>query len=126
MDTKKKPNRYHALKIMDWCFARYGLSKYNEGYPHLEFNKKVEEYGYYEDYENAIYVSSVLNDSLEELASTIIEEWIHYTQCPKTYQKLYSKHSYLDHPMEIEASTIAERDCKTCVNELKKIHKSFL
>jgi hypothetical protein len=122
----KKLNRHHALKILDWCGHRYGLSDYQDDFPYLEFRKTVEEYGYYEDYENTIYVSSVLNDTVEELASTIIEEYIHYTQDPVKYQKLYKNHSYLDHPMEVEAERIANRDCKICVEELKAMHKNFI
>ncbi len=115
----------HAKRIFDWCKTNYGRSKY-ANYPTLsyrKFNGFDEEGldGYYEPILNEIRINSdisLLNDH-KYLTSTIIEEYIHYTQSDAQYQRLADKYDYDNHPFEIEAKRVASRDSKRCERDLK-------
>jgi Zn-dependent peptidase ImmA (M78 family) len=88
----KKITRFHAVKILEWCKTRYGRGV--KPYPILEFRKPNylnSEYaqGEYDYEEDIIYVNSQMHDNLEELADTVIHEYIHYRYHAKsTYYQL--------------------------------------
>lgn len=127
-----KLNKGHAKRIFDWCKQKYGRSKY-ANYPCFSI-KKFSGYeeedldGYYEPIDNTIYVNSniLTEENLEYLVSTILEEYIHYTQSDAMYQKLSKQFDYENHPYEIEAKSISDRDTKKCIKELKMYFKSFV
>lgn len=125
----KKITRFHAVKILEWCKKRYGRGV--KPYPILEFRKPNHLNGEYAqgeyDYEDdMIYVNSQMHDSLDELADTIIHEYIHYRYHAKsTYYQLDRDYDHDDHPMEKQAESIANRDKKKCVQELKKYFPQF-
>ena len=124
-----KVTRGMAFKIFDWCKEKYGRNY--RGYPYLEFRKPndlEDDYcivGSYDDIENLIWVDSQWHKSIIELAKTIIEEYIHYTQNQREYQKLARSHKYANHPFEKQAKKIADRDSKMCINYMKMIYKEF-
>lgn len=127
---QNKLHRGHAVKILDWCMDKYGRSKYNKGYPYIEFRKpqdsdEEDQYGYYDDITNTIYVNRELHISVKELAKTIIEEYIHYLQNDREYQRLAETYSYSKHPMEKEAKNTANKHYKSCLRDMKKFYKVF-
>ena len=127
---ENKLHRGHATKILDWCIGRYGRSKYIREYPSIEFRKplysdELDQYGYFDDITNTIYANRELHKTLKELAKTIIEEYVHYLQSDREYQRLAEQYSYSDHPMEKEAKKIADKHYKYCLKDLKKLHRSF-
>jgi hypothetical protein len=120
-----KPNKRHANKILDWCLNNYGLSKYNKIFPEIEY-KKHDYYtegcvAYYDEIDGIIFISRSDNDSLYELANSIIHEYTHYKQNMNKYQILSKTLSDAENPMEIEAYEIAERDSKKCLKEVFNI-----
>jgi hypothetical protein len=127
---KQKLTRGHALRILEWCKARYGMSKYKKSYPDLEFRNiryadEEGQDGYYDDDCNLIFVNKKFHNHINDLTKTVIEEYIHFTQSDREYQKLARIHPYSKHPLERQAKYRANRDYKHCVKELKKIHKTF-
>ena len=125
----KKITRFHAVKILEWCKSKYGRS--NKSYPTLEFRKPDymngdQAQGEYEYEDNFIYVNSQAHSNLEDLADTIIHEYTHYRlHKQRAYNDLAKSHRYSEHPMEKQADSIANRDKKKCVQELKKYYTQF-
>jgi len=125
----KKITRFHAVKILEWCKKRYGRGM--KPYPILEFRKPNYlngEYaqGEYDYEEDMIYINSQMHDTLHELADTIIHEYVHYRYHAKsTYYQLDRDYNHDEHPMEKQAVSIAKRDQKKCVQELKKYFPQF-
>jgi uncharacterized protein (DUF433 family) len=127
---KQVLTRGHATKILEWCKKEYGPSKYKKRYPDLEFRKiryadEEDQDGYYDDYLNLIFINRQSHNHVNELTKTVIEEYIHYTQSEKEYQRLAEIYSYSKHPLELQAKYRANKDYKRCVKELKKIHRTF-
>lgn len=126
-----KPTRYHALKILHWCKDRYGKSKHNK--PDLVFSFKKRDYisealdeeAYYDSDDNEIFVSSQHHSTVRELCSSIIEEYQHYLQSNREYQRLAKKHEYDTHPLELAAKRVADRDCETCEREVRERYEKF-
>lgn len=127
---KNNKNLLHwgtARKILQWCMNHYGRSKYNGGYPSLRYidTEKYENFnedGFYEDIENIIYVNSKSKNikNLEELVRTVIHEYAHYKYHPMgKYYKLAEKYNNFDHPYEIQARQIEDRDTKKCLSYLR-------
>lgn len=128
MKNKKGPSRKHVLRILEWCEEKYGMSRYNYGLPSVRVSRTEDHEGlagYYDDEINSIVVHLKLTDTLEELCSTVIEEWTHYLQSSYKYQLLAKKYDYSDHPYEVEAKRIAERDHCICLEELRTRHNYF-
>ena len=126
----KKLTRFHALKIYDWCRKRYGRG--TKPYPVLEYRKPDylnSEYsqGEYDYEDDTIYVNSQMHKTLEDLADTIIHEYVHYRYHAKSsYYQMDRDYDHDSHPLEKQAESIAKRDRKKCVQELKKYHKQFI
>ena len=104
---------------------KYGRSKLNGRYPSLRYkNLKDEsgefEFGFYEDTENAIYVNSKLHKTLEEVVRTVIHEYAHYRyHSMPEYQRLAKIYAGNEHPHEVDAYRIEDRDYKKCMRDLK-------
>lgn len=121
-----KPHRGHVDKIYAWCKKKYGRSRYNGRYPDIAFKKADyytgEDWGYYDEDEQLIYINKEKHETLEDLVHTIIHEYTHYKQSMHHYQILAI---YLDsdqHPLEIEAEAIANRDTPECLVYLESIY----
>ena len=128
--VKKSRNvsRATAYKILWWCISEYGRSKLNGAYPYLEFKKADEysqdDYGYYDELEQVIFINKDMHNTLEELVKTIIHEYTHYVKHSMHEYKILSK--YLSHhrnPLEIDARRIERRDYKKCLKFLKEEYK---
>ena len=125
----KKITRFHAVKILEWCMKRYGRS--NKAYPTLQFRKLDylnNDYadGEYDYEEGFIYVNSQSHKTLEDLADTIIHEYVHYRyHTALMYDKNDEKYGYEKNPLEKQAVSTANRDQKKCVQELKKYFHQF-
>jgi 50S ribosomal subunit-associated GTPase HflX len=126
-----KLTRYHALKILQWCKDRYGVSEHNKGDLILSFRKQdavsieLNEEAYYDAEDNEIFISSQHHFSIKELCSSVIEEYQHYLQSNREYQKLAKHHDYDTHPLEVAAKRVAERDCEICSKEMRQKHQKF-
>jgi hypothetical protein len=126
-----KLTRYHALKILQWCKDRYGKSKHNKSDLVFSFKKQdhisveLDEHAYYDAIDNEIFVSSQHHHTVKDLCFSIIEEYQHYLQSDREYQKLSRIHDYDTHPMELEAKAKAEMDCAACDNEIRQKYQRF-
>lgn len=120
-----KPTRRAAEKIYDWCKKKYGRSKHNGKYPTLYFRKENEQvegaFGIYDCEENFIYINKSRIENIEDLASTLIHEYVHYKQNIKVDYAVLAKYfdpSTDDHPLEREAEEISKRDTRLCLLEV--------
>ena len=126
-----KPARYHALKILQWCKDRYGMSKHNKGTLTFSFRKRdhiseeLDEDAYYDSEDNEIFVSSQHHHTTHDLCVSIIEEYQHYLQSNREYQRLAKKHEYDTHPLELSAKRVADRDCEVCEREVREKYGKF-
>lgn len=122
MTDQIKPTRKHVNQIFEWCIKQYGKSKFNKDVPIVEFKKS--DYNtegcmaFYDEIEGTIFISKDQNDTLQELANSIIHEYTHYKQNMKHYQILSMYLTDHKNPMEIEANKIAKRDEKKCLKEV--------
>lgn len=124
-----KLTRFQALKVLEWCKKKYGRGR--ERYPYLEYRKAdytalevtMAEYDYEE---GTMMVYSDRINTIEELVHTIIHEYCHYRYHTKSKMwKSDEQYSYEENPYEIEADSIANRDWKKCLKELKKYYTQF-
>ena len=99
-----------AIQILDKCKQHYGLSKYQDSFPHLTFNTDEEDImgGYYDYDDNEIILNYQGFDDSEECSNyytrLITHEYIHYLQYGVWFKRYYRMgHDYLTHPYEIEA-----------------------
>lgn len=128
MEKTIKPTRKHAIQILDWCIETYGKSKFNKQVPVIEF-RKPDYYtegcmAFYDEIDGVIFIDKTQNDSLDELANSIIHEYVHYKQNMKHYQILAMYLPDHKNPMEIEARKVAQKDTKKCLKYLYE-NKSF-
>ena len=121
--TSLKLHRGHATKILEWCKKKYGRSKYNGRYPDIAFKKSDyytgEDWGYYDEEEQLIFVSKDKHENLEDLVHTIIHEYTHYLQSMHHYQILALYLEHHEHPLEIQAEETANRDTPECMDFLR-------
>lgn len=111
-----------AEKYFDECVKYYGLSKFHDTTPYVEFEKSIysrysgdkgydvsckeddtpeAEYDYINN-EMIIYYRNIKD--AKHLAQTIIHEYQHYLQSPSWMTRYYNMgHNYSDHPYEIAA-----------------------
>mgnify|MGYP006267155239 CR=1 FL=1 len=121
----KKPSHHDANKILQWCMDTYGKSRVNGNFPCVEYKKpdhtQCDYAGYYDEVEELIFVNKEMNTTIEELAKTIIHEYIHYVK--HKMKDYYVLAKYLPHdlnPMEKEAKKIEQRDFKICLEHIQK------
>lgn len=119
MDINNDPQRKqriklfkaHVRRVFDLCKTHYGESKYQKGYPHLEFNTDDEDImgGYYCHDINEIQVNYQGFDDSRECSDyytrLVTHEYIHFLQSPHWFRRYYKHygHDYLTHPYEVEA-----------------------
>lgn len=126
--SKQLPHRGHVDKIYDWCKKKYGRSKYNGRYPDVVFRKgdyyDGEEWGYYDEIDQCIYINRDKHETLQDLIDTIIHEYTHYLQNMYHYQIIAKYLESDQHPMEIEAESISQRDGPECLKYLESLYKN--
>lgn len=121
MNTKDM-NRKNALKILNWCKSEYGRSFYKFEYPRLRVYKE-RNLGWKGDYDydsNIINVFVSTHNSFTDFVSTIIHEYVHYTQSVRMYFRYIDRYNktYDNHPYEKQADDISKRDAKKCIKEV--------
>lgn len=105
--TKRLSKQY-----LDKCVEIYGLSKFHETSPYIEFQPYV--YSVYTEDDNpeaeyifdyntiVIYYKNIVDE--KHLAQTIVHEYQHFLQSPSWMTRYYNMgHNYSDHPYEIAA-----------------------
>jgi Zn-dependent peptidase ImmA (M78 family) len=115
-----------ALRALEWCKKKYGLSKYKDAYPALVFREKYQpkdkpnlmgEY-YWEKNKIFIYKKSHLDfeDPVLELIFTMIHEYKHYLQNMDNYNTYFDKYyyTYKTHPYERTCNRFADREMYEC------------
>lgn len=121
-----KLHRGHVDKIYLWCKKKYGRSKYNGRYPDIVFRKPDyytgEDWGYYDEDEQLIYINKDKHETIEDLIHTIIHEYTHYMQSMHHYQILAIYLDSHEHPLEIEADKVADRDLSECLAYLQSLY----
>ena len=98
-------------KVVEWCKVNYGL---NKSIPSICLQEAAEmsNDGFYIEEDNTITVKL---DTDIEMIKTIIHEWQHYLQSKDQFEMLYNMgYSYEDHPFEVVANAISNRDYKEC------------
>jgi len=106
----KKEIEKLAVEYLDKCIDLYGESKWYSHTPYLslESSPMSDEYdldlkGEFINDENEIIVYLRNIRSKEDLARTIIHEYIHYLQCPTWLTRYNNKCFYDKNPYEIQA-----------------------
>jgi len=121
---KNKINKQTCLRILDWCFWNIGLAVLK---PQLRVNNKLRSdkddtimYAEYRWPTKTIHVNIKAHEEVDELVDTIIHEYVHHSQDGARYLELLelyqnggTKHQ---HPMEIEAKSIAKKFKNECLN----------
>lgn len=118
----------HLKKVIDltlsWCVKMRGYKKH-KGIPTVRVSlakvESVDTFGYYCPYLNEIVLyKETLNDyTLRKFIMVIIHEYTHSLQKVKqSYDKMYDKFGYWDHPMEIEARK-SESLWNLCYRDIK-------
>ena len=106
-------------KVIDWCVDNFGLSKYHEYDPWLDFDDDdLNIMGEYNIDENTITIYTNEIKNVDDLIETIIHEYVHYLQRPSWYTR-YINMGYKDenNPYEMIAETIAINNWKQCKRE---------
>ncbi len=102
--------------ILNWCAKTYG-SRSNLALPSIYEDCSLENNSAVYDFDsNIIYIGFPLTNL--DLVKIIIHEYQHYLKHSVTeFEALYNKgFNYVEHPLEIEAETIAKNDCFKCYN----------
>jgi len=118
----------HLSKVcsmtLSWCVKTMGYKKY-KGIPTLRVSlAKVESentFGYYCPILNEIvlYKETIKDCTVRKVIMVIIHEYTHSLQkVNKSYNKLYDKFGYWNHPMEIEARQ-SESTWNICYRDIK-------
>ena len=118
----------HLNRVIDltlaWCVKMRGYKKH-KGIPSVRVSlAKVESqdtYGYYCAYLNEIvlYKETLKDYTVRKLIMVIIHEYTHSLQKIKqSYDRMYDKFGYWDHPMEIEARK-SESTWNLCYRDIK-------
>jgi len=124
MKIKKEICRHYGKKIFEWCIKKYGYSKHYKFISELVFRKKDacgdKLKGEHTDCDEiVVYLDEVKN--ISDLVKTIIHEYTHYIQSPVWFQRYYKlEKTFENHPYEIQAEKIAERDFKECLDDILK------
>ena len=123
-DLKPRHIKSVCDNTLAWCVKMRGYKKH-KGIPTLRVSlAKVESentFGYYCPYLNEIvlYKETLKDYTVRKLISTIIHEYTHSLQKVKmSYNVMYDKYGYWNHPMEIEARK-SESLWNLCYSDIK-------
>ena len=121
----KELSKYKISKIAklmaEFCKINLGKSR-GKDYPNLKLSYVASDcMGMYDPFEHKIVIYINVCETVSDLTSTFIHEWIHSCQkVLKDYVKLYKKFGYDNHPMEIEANNAEKKWNRKALNFVKK------
>ena len=118
--SRYKINKIKKLVVL-FCIQTLGYKKRN-GIPFITLSKIIgDKMGVYDGLENTITIYLQHNKTVGEFTSTLIHEYTHSLQnIVKSYNKLYKKFGYENHPMEIEARENEKKYNRKCLNFVRK------
>jgi|APSaa5957512535_1039671.scaffolds.fasta_scaffold09478_4 hypothetical protein len=106
-------------KILEWCKIQYGKSEFQDTFPLLKLEHIPGFKSIYNADNNIIILDNNKVTTIEDAIKCVIHEYIHYTQSKSLFEFLYNEgYEYENHPYELMAEKIAEKDCNKCKNEL--------
>ena len=94
-----------AIQILDALACHYGKSKHYDWVPHLCFDDtdSILSGEFRADWEAIILYPTSLCYGIEQLATVINHEYIHYLQSPTWLTRYGNMYEYFNNPYEIEA-----------------------
>jgi len=110
---KLTKERGRQLREIFWdIVAHYGESRWQSNYFELNLydDPDYNTFGECEVDYNEISCNVALCKHMRQAVETLIEEYIHYLQCPTWYTRYDNMYGYWDNPYEIRAKEIAKRD----------------
>ena len=121
--NKMAPSRKLANRIMEWCLANYGKSRYNRYFPDMLYRNYYPDedprvVAFYDEQESIIFIKKNEHRTAYQLANSIIHEYTHYKQNSRHYNILSMYLPYHENPLEIEANEVAKRDAKKCLQDV--------
>jgi len=114
----KQFKRHHAIRVMNWCKSNVGVNGRRKYLPALEWSATGEDCGDYDFEDNIISVYKNQHNSVVEIISTIIHEWVHYKQSAKKYYEYDKIFDYHENPFEIQANEFADKLKWKCKKDL--------
>lgn len=106
-------SRKTAYLALEWCIQNYGPSIHNDlDTLEIGLRSKHEYLGEYDSIENIIILNPKKHKTLKDWCNTVIHEYTHFKQNGDMYDRYYYKYgrNYDNHPHEVSAHKIAERD----------------
>ena len=110
----------NAIQILDALIQHYGKSKHYDWLPHLCFDDKdfILSGEFRPDWEAIVLYPTSLCFGVEQLATVINHEYIHYLQSPTWLTRYGNMYDYYNNPYEIEA--YKREDEWQQINQLRK------
>jgi hypothetical protein len=109
---------------LNWCIENLGNPlKTKSPYVTIITDRRIKNvYGYYSDQEITLNINAIT--SVKQLISTIIHEYTHFLQSPRTsyfkkYWKMNDKVGYIRNPYEIEARLTEQAYTNEVYNYIK-------
>lgn len=112
-----------AQEVYFWCVETLGTPLKSGIVPflYLDFENLEKSTNFGQYYRQKITIYPYNMRSFKDIITTIIHEYTHFLQMPNKYDmKLYQKHDYSNHPMEIEAAEFEKKYYKKCYYHLRK------
>jgi len=115
-----------AERCFDWCKSKFGSpisGNSKKVYPNLILDgdrRRKKLYGQYSPTEIKVFLN--VCKTKKEIVSTIIHEYTHFLQMPKSikpYHKIQDKFEYFDNPFEKEAILAETKFTKKCLKQIK-------
>lgn len=128
---RKKIPVKNAKKILqqafEWCVERFGSPLKNGDIPNfiISYERNSDCFGYYCSLEKEIVIFPFEIQSKSMLIRSVIHEYTHFLQMPKTkeypkYLKMEKKYGYENNPFEIGAYEAELKYYRTCYSYLKR------
>ena len=94
-----------AERILERLIQHYGKSKYYDWVPRVCFDDEdsILSGEFRPDWEAIVLYPSSICFGVEQLATVICHEYIHYMQSPTWLTRYSNIHEYYDNPYEVEA-----------------------
>jgi len=112
--------------VLHWCHAKFGGHPYKE-VPCVEWEWKDRWYqkknllALYDREDNIIQLRIQGHRTFNNLAKTLIHEYIHYLQwSPKRYEEWDAQYGYSNNPYEIEAEHLAQVYWGDCITQVMR------
>ncbi len=111
--------KYFCELVMEWCDINLSLPKSIKPSLIIKYYSHKSRSGVYfsSTHECVIYINS--HDNIQQVANTVIHEFVHALQKNKNFDKLYRKYQkevgYDQNPFEVEAREISKKCEKDCL-----------